>query len=333
MSSPPASAAAGKTGSADSARLTLATVPGVRMLPARQSRFGPDGDRVGEAGQGLLRIEAADDDLRLELVAGRQDDAGRPAVVRGDGHHLGVGPDLHAGRLGRLGERRGDRAGPAPSEDRLARGSPVVAGRVTEQDRGRAGGPRAHRRVLHAAPGDGRLQGVGLERLRHEVGDGHRQDPGQGPRIGPAEATERPPEREPGERIADARCRDVRWRPTGEIAEEPGQRADEAIEADERVGVVAGPRAQAIGGPDRIRPQHDGAAVAARRERPDLRADQREPMRLQAEIADDASGPAGRRCGPASGRGRPGASCEVPAAPPTVSRRSRTSVRMPALPR
>ena len=35
------SPAAVKWGSPDSTRLTLATVPGVRMLPARQSRLGP----------------------------------------------------------------------------------------------------------------------------------------------------------------------------------------------------------------------------------------------------------------------------------------------------
>ena len=46
------------------ARFTLATVPGVRMLPARQRERRPERHRVDEAGQQALRIDAGDDDAR-----------------------------------------------------------------------------------------------------------------------------------------------------------------------------------------------------------------------------------------------------------------------------
>ena len=58
---------------------------------------------------------------------------------------LGAGPDLAAGRPGGGGERRRQRAGPAPGEDGLARGAAVVAGRVGEEDAAVPAGPRARR--------------------------------------------------------------------------------------------------------------------------------------------------------------------------------------------
>ncbi len=150
--------------------------------------------------------------------------------MRGDRADLGVGSDLDAGfARGRLeGCRQCARA--TAGEDRLTGRSPIVARRVGEQHGGRARRPRPHRGVLDAAPGDRRLERIGLERLGHEIGDRHRQDAGDRPAVIAPEATERPPELEPGESVAQTGQFDVGRRPAGDLAEEARQGADEAVE-------------------------------------------------------------------------------------------------------
>ena len=219
---------------------------------------------------------------------------------------LGAGPDLDTGR-GR-GRRQGirQRTRPAADEDRLAGRAAVIAGRVDQQDRRRARRPRAHRRVLHAAPGDGRPERIGLERFGHEVRDGHGQDTGDGPAVMLAQPTERPPEPEPGEGVAETGRLDVRRRLPGDVAEEAGQRPDEPVETGVVLGVGRGSGAQALRGPGRVAPQADRLAVGAGCERPDVRADERQAVALEIEITDDrwpeAPDGVGQRRDPRPGR-------------------------------
>ncbi len=235
------SPAAVKRGSPLSTRLTLATVPGVRMLPARQSRLGP----IATGSASCVRVRfgsmPATTARAVELLARRQRDAGRAAAARGDGDDLGTGPDLDTGLARGRFERGHERAWAASREDRLTGRSAVVAGGIGEQDRGRSRGPRPHRGVLDATPGDRRLDRVALEGLGHEVRDGHRQDAGDRPAVVAPEAAERPPETKPGQRVAETRRVDVGWRPAGELAEEAGQRADQPVERRVAIGVGRGP--------------------------------------------------------------------------------------------
>ena len=77
--SPPA---AGKTGSFFRARLTLATTPGVRMLPARQRSDGPTATGSTSPTSVRFGIEPGDDGAGRDLLARREDDAGRAPVAR-----------------------------------------------------------------------------------------------------------------------------------------------------------------------------------------------------------------------------------------------------------
>ena len=229
------------------------------------------------------------------------------------------GPDLDAGFPGGRLEGRRQRPGPAAREDRLAGGAPVVAGRIGQQDRRRARGPRPHRGVLDSAPGDGGLERVGLERFGHEVGDRHRQHAGDRPAVVAPEATERPPELEPGEGVAETGRFDVGRCPPGDLAEEARQRADQPVERGIRVGVGDGPRPQALRGPGDIAPQRDPVAVGARREGAHLRTDERQPVALELEVADD------RRPQPPDGVGQrrhPGARCQLGGRGRTADRRA-----------
>ena len=73
----------------------------------------------------------------------------------------------------------------------------------------------------------------------------------------------------------------------GEVAQEPGQRPDEAVEGGVVPGVRRGPGPEALGGPRRVAPQHDRVAVRAGREDPDVGADERETVAAQVEVAHD----------------------------------------------
>ena len=253
--------------------------------PPEQARADRDG--IGQPGEEALRVDAGDNGTRRDLLASGEHDTRRPAVTRGDRADLGVGPDLDAGfARGRLeGRRQGARA--TAGEDRLAGRSPVVARRVREQHGGRARRPRPHRGVLDTTPGDRRLERIGLERFGHEIGDRHRQDAGDRPAVVAPEATERPPELEPGEGVAQTGRFDVGRRPAGDLAEEARQRADEAVERRVRVGVGSRTGTEPLRGPGDVAPQHDRVAVQARCEGPHLRPDQRQPVALQVEVADD----------------------------------------------
>ena len=137
----------GTTGRPASARLTLATVPGRPDVAGPPARLGPDAP--GRRARSAARFGSMPETTAraVELLAVGEHDAGRPAVARRDARR----PRRRSGSRPRRarGRSRAPRAsapGPAPGEDRLARRAAVVAGRVGEQDRGRARRPRTHRR-------------------------------------------------------------------------------------------------------------------------------------------------------------------------------------------
>ena len=226
----------------------------------------------------------------------------------------------------------GERARAAAREDRLAGRAAVVAGRIGEQHGGRARRPRPHRGVLDAAPRDRRLERVGLERFGHEVGDRHRQDAGDRPAVVAAEAAERPPELEPGERVAETRatrCRAASGRRSRRGSPTASGRAGRTPAY--ALGVA---RPTAPAGPRRSGPTSPHStirvAVEARREGAHLRADERQPVALEVEVADDRrpQPPDGvgerRHAGARRQLGRLGRAADA------SSRRSRTTVRSPA---
>ena len=100
----------GSVGVPASTRLTLATTPGWRMLPARQRIDGPTVTGIDELDQRALGVGAGDDRPRLDGLAGGQDDAGRATVDRAHGGDLGRRSDLDAERPGGRGQRLGQGA-------------------------------------------------------------------------------------------------------------------------------------------------------------------------------------------------------------------------------
>ena len=235
--------------------MTLATVPGVRMLPARQSRLGPTATgsarrvraRFGSMPATTARAVSSSPSASTTPVARPSRDVmcatsapvriSTPAAVAAAASASASAP------------------GPPRAKTVWPAAPPSLPAASIEQDGGRPGRPRPHRRVLDAAPGDGRLERVRLERLGDEVRDRHRQDAGDRPAVVLAEATERPPEAEPGQRVAETGRLDVRRRLPGDVAEEAGQRADEPVEVGIALGVGGGSGAQALGGPGRVAPQ------------------------------------------------------------------------------
>ena len=147
-----------------------------------------------------------------------------------------------------------------------------------------------------------------------------------------AEAPERPTELQPGERVPETGRLDVGRRLAGDLAEEPAERADEPVEVRVAIGVARGPAAKPIDGSGLVGPERHRPAVGLGREDADVRRDKLQAVGAQVEIADD------RRSQPPDGVGqsrhqRAPPSSLVSAAPPTRSRRSRTSVRRPAFAR
>ena len=130
-------------------------------------------------------------------------------------------------------------------------------------------------------------QRVGLERLGHEVGDRHRQDPqDRRPSCRPRPRNERA-ELQAGQRVAERRRLDVRRRGRGQLGQEAAERSDEAVEVGIARRVVARPGPQAVGGPGDVVVQGDRRAVRCRGEDPDLRRDKGQAVRSQVQVADD----------------------------------------------
>ena len=281
------SPAAGNDGSPSSTRLTFATVPGVRMLAARQpidgptttgstsvvsSRFGsipdttagasrvsPDASATPVTAPSRVVTEATRALSRISAPAARAAAASASATADGPPRANTVSPD-------------------AP---------PSLPAASREQHGRRPRRPRPHRRVPDAAPrghGADRLRG---EPLAHEVRDRHREHAQDRPPVLATQAAERPAQPQADERIAEARRLDVRRRLVAEVRHEPGERPHARVELDVGGRVVRGVRAQRVPRPVELGVQGDRAAVGLRREHPDLRRDEREAVLRQLELAHD----------------------------------------------
>ena len=183
--------------------------------------------------------------------------------------------DLGAGRAARPrrpGRRRRAPSvtapGPALGEDGLARGPAVVAGRVGQQDGGRAGRPGPHGGEQDAARGQRGPHGLVREALPDEVGDRHRERPQQvaavvAPEAAVARARAGAP---PARRRADGAL-DVGRRGRGRgRPRKPASARTRRSNSRYAVGVGRRPRAQLRGRPRGIGPQGHRAAVRLRRE-------------------------------------------------------------------
>ena len=286
-------------------RLTLATVPGVRMLPARQRSDGPSvtgstrpvSRRFGSMPETIAGASISSPPSSTTPVA--------DAVDREDRRDPRGGPDLRPGRLGRRGERVGERRRTAAGEDRLARRPAVVAGGVREQHRGRSRRPRAHRRVADAAPGERRPHGSESRTTpRRSRRPPPRARAGScGRRPCPARGT-RGPSRRPEERVAEARRPDLGRRLVAEVGEEPRQGAHAPVELDERGGVVGGPAADRVDRRGRGRPtaRPRGRRAGARTRAP--RATRATARASSARARGRRTAAAARPCGRARERGR-----------------------------
>ena len=223
-------AAAGNVGSRLSARLTLATTPGVRMLPARQPSDGPSATgstrsmsvRFGSAPETTPRASISSPLARTTPVAAPSCEVIRTTSA--------LGPDLGAApRTPRRARAAASAPGPAPREHRLARRAAVVAGAVRRAAsppcppttaRRRRSGPRA-RRARRAARPTRRTRRRGPRRpSAARAGSSASR---RGPRRLEAAA-----EAQRAERVAEARRLDVRRRRAAERVEEPARAAGRA---------------------------------------------------------------------------------------------------------
>ena len=152
----------GTRGGRRATRLTLATVPGVRMLPARQRSDGPS--VTGSTRPVSSRFGSMPETIAGAAISSPASSTTPVATPSIDGIATTRAPVRISAPAAWAadGERVGERRRPALREHRLAGGPAVVAGGVGEQHRGRARRPRAHRRVADAAPGERRAHAPGV---------------------------------------------------------------------------------------------------------------------------------------------------------------------------
>ena len=161
-----------------------------------------------------------------------------------------------------------------------------------------------------------------------------RQDPQERPSVELAQTAEGPPELEAGQRIAEARAGDVGRRFLAQLGQEAARARGPGARSPGRPGhpspsVAARPSTVAATSPKSVTAEPSGE----RREDAHVGRQERQAMGASGRGRGRRKAAGGRRCGPASGRERPAPARWWRAAPPTRSRRSRTSVRRPALPR
>ena len=280
------SPAAGNAGSPSSTRLTLASVPGVRMLPARQRSDGPSvtgstrpvSSCLGSMPETIAGAAISSPDARATPVA-------RPSFEVIATTRAPVRISAPAA-LAADGEGIGERRRPTLREDRLAGGTAVVARGVGQEHGGRARRPRAHRRVADATPGERRAQRLGREQFGHEVRGRHREHAQDRPAIDLAQAPER---RARAAARGARRRRRAAWISGGasspRSAMKLGERADAPVEVHERGRVVRGPAADRVHGCREVAPQRDRPAVGLRREHAHLGRDQRQAVTGERELA------------------------------------------------
>ena len=247
--SPPANA-----GRPPEREVDRAVAPGWRMFSPRHTVVGPTA--TGSSSR-IVRFGSAADTTSgasSSVPSASATPTARSPRVRID-DDLGPRADLDAEAGGRGLERVGERVGAAPSEHRRSRRAAVGAGRVVQEHLRRARGPRAHRRVQHAARGERPAHGLLLEHLLHQVRDRHRQRTDRLAAGPGAEVAERLAQLQPHDRVGQRGRRGVGRDRDLDVGEEARDRADLRVEARERVRVVRAPRSAAPRRSGRRRPR------------------------------------------------------------------------------
>ncbi len=222
------------------------------MSAAKSVRQVLPADVVEERG---LRVQGGDDDLRPQLLAAGEDDAGGAAGAGGDGD-LGdrrAGPDRDPVGAGRAGDRVRDRAHPALGEAPGAEAAVAhVADRVVRHHVGGAGLVGAGPGADHPVDRERALDLRRGEPVVEQVGDRHRHQPGH---VGDRADVEAPvPPGQPegvGQvtRLARAdRGRDGQQ----QRAEHVGQAAEPGVPLRVGVGVALGPLRDLVVGALRV---------------------------------------------------------------------------------
>jgi hypothetical protein len=95
-------------------------------------------------------------------------------------------------------------------------------------------------------------------------------------------------QREAAGGVRDRRRREVRRLGRLDAGQEGAQRADPAVEGDERLGIARpAPRPELGSGPDRVAPQREAGPVGGRGEGRHLRLDGAEAVRAEPEVSHD----------------------------------------------
>ena len=95
-------------------------------------------------------------------------------------------------------------------------------------------------------------------------------------------------QREAAGGVREGRRREVRRLGRLDAGQEGAQRADPAVEGDERLGIARlGPRPELDRRPDRVAPQREAGPVGGRGEGHYLRLDGAEAMRAEPKVTDD----------------------------------------------
>ena len=256
------------------------------MFVARQRRCGPISTGSRRRRERALGVDRGDDRARGDLGAVGEHHAGRAVTLDPDLDDLGPRADLGAEPTGRVRERLGERARAAAGDRRLPGRPAVVAGRIREQHRRRAGRPRPHRRVLDGPGRDRPPHRVALERLGDVVGDRHRQRARRLPARLLAEPAERVPELHAVQRVGERRVLHVRRGDRVQVGQERRERPHLPVELGVRLGVRRRTLAQLGGRARRVRPQRERRTLRLGREHADLGLHRHEPLLDEPQVGD-----------------------------------------------
>jgi hypothetical protein len=268
-----------------------------REVDLRQGALGPvvldaldevrvEVDRIDQAEQGALGVGVRDDGARRDLLAAREHDARRGAVLRLDARDLGIRADLRAERLGGRGQRLRERAHPALRNRGGTRGV-GVARRLEEDAQAGPRGPRAGEAAVDAARRDRGPEELVLEELGDEVRDRHRSPAEEAKRIAAGQCPEAAPDAEHLPHLAERWVVDRRRRHRHERLEHPADPGEALLEREVALRVVGRDLLELRGRPLRVAVESDALPVETRREDAHLALDPREAVPGEAEILRD----------------------------------------------
>ena len=206
--------------------------------------------RVEKTQEGVLGVGARSHDARIDLLAVRQGDAFHGASPGADGRDVDTASHRRAVASCRSEERLGQPVRPAPGEDGTPRRS-STRGRVPQEVERSPRGSWAHGGVANAPRPEHATQRFVVDCLAHEIRDGHGQDSQRLVDLPLAKMPQGVREREALEAVRGRRSREIRRLGRLDAAQEPDERADLAVEGEERLGVTA---AAASAAPSRCEP-------------------------------------------------------------------------------